>query len=188
MRRTILAAAALLLCAPALPAQQGAPTPELRPFVGAVFNSGDQARHFTDAAIFGLQAAVEVLPTMHLLGTFGWVPGQTKYDATNNHVNVFSYDAGLELGIVRAMEPEWQVKPFLGAGVGERTYSYKASELRSRSCTAAYGAAGTELQMHRIAFRFEGRDDVFCYRAPFANAPSRTRNDIRMSVGLAYHF
>jgi hypothetical protein len=186
MRKLIAIGLALGAVAPVLAAQSPGITPEVRPFVGVSVPTGAQRDLFKDAAMFGLQTALELRPTVHLVGTFGWVPGESKYTVAENNVQLFQYDIGAEVGLQR-MLGAWEFKPFIGVGGGARTYVYSASQLGNKTCSAGYGALGAELQMGRAALRLEGRDNVFCYRSPIAGVPSKTRNDIGLSLGLAYH-
>ena len=169
-------------------AQASRPTPEIRPFMGMYIPTGSQRDLFEDAALLGVQAALELQPTFHLLGTFGWVPGQTKYVGAKDDVQMFQYDVGLEFNMVRYLGSSWEFKPFIGAGAGARTYLYANDDLKDRTCAAGYGALGTELQLGRGAIRLEGRDNVFCFRSALPNVKSRTRNDVGVSLGFAYHF
>lgn len=188
MRRTILATSVLVATATVLSAQTPRARPEIRPFMGASIPTGSQRDFFNDAPIFGLQGAVELKPTLHLVGTFGWTPGQNTYVLTRDNVNVFEYDVGLELGMVRPLGGKWELKPYAGIGGGARTYTYQAAGLADKTCAAGYGALGTEFQIGNTALRVEGRDNVFCFRSPIAGQNSRTRNDIRLTAGVAYHF
>ena len=183
-----LAATALVTTAVVASAQDPAVRPEIRPFVGMYIPTGDQRDLFDDAAILGLQAALELRPSFHLLGTFGWAPGQTKYAAAKNDVQIFQYDVGLELNMVRALGEAWLFKPFLGLGGGARTYLYQDDNLKNQTCAAAYGALGAEFEFARTAIRLEGRDNVFCFRSALPGITSKTRNDVGLSLGLAYHF
>lgn len=189
MRRVALVITALAVGAMALPAQTPRWfTPEVRPFVGAYVPTGTQRDLFKDAAMFGVQAAVEIRPTFHVLGSFAWVPAQNRYDVANNDVNVFQYDAGVEFDLVRPVGENWQFKPFLGLGAGGRTYAYKDDALSDKTCLSGYGAVGSEFQIGRTALRLEARDNVFCYRSPVPGGGSKTRNDVGLAAGLAYHF
>src|SRR5215216_5707696 len=98
MRRTMLAAAALIAGATAVAAQEPGAKAEVRPFVGASIPTGTQRDLFNDAPVFGLQGAVQLKPNFHVVGTFGWVPGQNQFVSTRDNVNIFQYDVGLELG------------------------------------------------------------------------------------------
>jgi hypothetical protein len=173
--------------ATALSAQSPGAIPELRPFVGMSIPTGDQRDLFDNAAMFGLQGAFEMRPNFHLLGTFGWVPGQAKYTGADKDVQIYQYDLGLEYGLVR-MLGSWEFKPFLGLGGGARTYLYADDALETQTCASGYGALGAEMQMGRAAIRLEGRDNLFCFKSPVPGVESKTRNDVGVTLGLAYHF
>ena len=188
MKRITLALAAVAVTAMAASAQEPLVRPEIRPFVGMNIPTGGQRDLFDDAAMYGVQAALELRPSFHLLGTFGWVPGQAKYPAASDDVQIFHYDVGLELNMVRALGAEWLFKPFVGLGGGARTYLYDDDNLKNRTCAAGYGAVGAEFELNRAAIRLEGRDNVFCFRSAIPGIKSKTRNDVGLSLGLAYHF
>lgn len=188
MKRTGMLIGALVAGAFALPVRAQLVTPELRPFVGAYIPTGAQRDLFKDATMFGVQGALELRPTLHLLGTFGWTPAHNKYVGYDENVSIFSYDVGTELGMVQPLGAAWEWRPFLGLGVGARTYSYKAAGLSDRTCASGYGAAGSEFQFAKVALRLEARDNVFCYRSPIAGVSSTTRNDVGLAFGFAYHF
>jgi hypothetical protein len=188
MKRLIATAAALAAVTTTVAAQTPTMTPELRPFVGASIPTGDQRDLFKDATVFGLQAAVEIQPTFHLLGTFAWVPGVTKYTVAEDKVQIFQYDVGAELGFALPLSPTMTFKPFAGLGAGARTFDYKADELATKTGAVGYGAIGSEIQFDRIGLRCEARDNVFSFRSPMKGVDTKTRNDLRMSFGFAYHF
>jgi hypothetical protein len=79
------------------------------------------------------------------------------------------------------------LRPFVGVGLGGRTYALRDVDADSRTYFAGYGALGTELQLGRIAFRLEGRDYISRYEGIREDTDTSTRNDILLSVGLAYH-
>jgi hypothetical protein len=188
MKRLSVAVLALAATALSAPAQDPGMRPEIRPFLGMYVPTGEQRDLFENAPIYGLQAALEFRPSFHLLGTFGYVPGQTKYAVTHDNVQILQYDIGFEMDMVRPLGDYWLFKPFFGLGAGARTYLYEADNLTNRTCTAGYGALGMELEYARTAIRFEGRDNLFCYKSPLPNIGSKTRNDIGLSLGIAYHF
>jgi hypothetical protein len=188
MRRITLALAVIAATAVAASAQGPQVRPEIRPFVGMYIPTGVQRDLFDDAAMYGVQAAFELRPSFHVLGTFGWVPGQSKYQTASNDVQIFQYDVGIEWNMVRALGDAWLVKPFVGLGTGARTYVYDSDNLKNRTCSAGYGALGTEFELNRAAIRLEGRDNVFCFRSAVPGVKSKTRNDVGLSLGLAYHF
>ena len=118
--------------------------------------------------------------------SFAWSPANGKFLATDNDANVYSYDAGVELNAVREITWMWQFKPFLGVGVGGRTYDYHSAAINPNTCLAGYGTVGLELQYGATAVRGEARDYAFCFEDPLTHV-SHTRNDIGLSLGVAYH-
>jgi hypothetical protein len=188
MKRIGLAVGLLAAGALSLSAQAPAEKAEIRPFVGAYLPTGPQRDLFKAAALFGTQVAAEIDETLHLVGTFAWSPVHNKYAGVDENVSIFSYDLGVEVGVTRPMANDWLFKPFAGLGVGGRAYEFKATTLSDRSCAAAYGSLGSELQIARMALRFEARDNVFCYKSPVAGVDAKTRNDVVLAFGVAYHF
>jgi hypothetical protein len=100
-----------------------------------------------------------------------------------NDVDVYTCDMGVELSEMRELGTRWLYRPFIGLGGGARTYVFDAPGLADNTCTAGYGALGSELQLGRRAFRVEARDNLFCYRSPNAGVESKTGSEIRVSVG-----
>ena len=162
------------------------PALEIRPVAGGFLPTGDQHDLFKNAALFGMQLAYEIRPTLHSAGSFFWSPGQGKFIAGDNDVNVFQYDLGAEVNAVYELNPNWQLKPLLGVGLGARTYDYQSASLDANTCLSGYGAIGTELQYRAAAFRLEARNYVFCYDDPVIDE-FKTRNEVGLTFGLAYH-
>jgi hypothetical protein len=187
MRKTLIATVALIASAAALSAQTPLRRPEIRPFAGALIATGDQRDLFKNAAVFGVQGALEMNPNFHFVGTFGYSSLTSKYSVSDAAADAFTYDAGVEFDMVRPLTGNWQFKPFVGAGLGGRSYRFSTDALKDQSCFAGYGALGTEFQLSRVALRLEGRDNMFCYRSPIVGVDSKTRNDIVLAFGLAYH-
>ena len=188
MKKLTWTLAALVTTAMVASAQKPAVRPEIRPFVGMYIPTGDQRNLFDDAAMLGVQAALELRPSFHLLGTFGWVPGKANYAVVKDNVQILQYDVGLEVNMVRPLGESWLFKPFMGLGGGARTYLYEDDNLANRTCAAGYGALGAELEFARTAIRVEGRDNLFCFRSALPGIKSKTRTDVGLSLGLAYHF
>lgn len=188
MKKLIVAFAALTVSHQVAAAQDPLLRPEIRPFAGAYIPAGAQRDLFRDAPMVGVQAALELRPTFHLLGTFGWVPGHARYQGADADVQIFQYDVGIEYNAVQPLRDAWLFKPFIGLGGGGRSYMYSDAQLMDRTCAAGYGAVGVELEVNRTALRFEGRDNVFCFRSALDGIKSRTRSDFGLSLGLAYHF
>ena len=182
-------AIALLLGVTALPAQDNNTLrfrPEIRPIAGVLIPLGDFRNEFKSAETFGGQLALEVTPVFHVVGTVAWTHGHNKFVGVENRTNVWQYDAGIELDPFGRIGEGWELRPFLGFGMGARTNDYMATTLRTTTCLAGYGAMGTELQRGIVAFRVEGRDYLSCQESPF-NGIKKTRNDVRLNFGIALH-
>ena len=180
-------ALALTASATSLPAQVTW-KPELRPFVGTSIPTGGLRDVIGSETLYGAAVAAELRPWLHVLGTLGWAPGETRYVVSDRGLNVFQYDVGVELNASQPFTGAWQLHPFWGAGAGARTYRYDAGALKDRTCVSGYGSTGVELQSGRTALRAEARGNVFCYRSPAGDAQSATRGDLNFMLGLAYHF
>ena len=187
MRRIAIALALFVAGAATLTAQSTTKKPEIRPFIGANVPTGEQRNLFTDAALLGAQIALELRPTVHVVGTFGWAASQTSYNIPDDNVNMFTYDVGVEMSLVQSLGGAWELKPFVGLGAGARTYAY-SGDLPDQTCGSAYLGGGTEFQLVPWAFRLEARYNAFCYQTPFTTDESETRYDLGLTLGLAYHF
>ena len=188
MRGTMFAVVALLATGTALSGQAPPVQFEVRPFVGVSIPTGSQRNLFRDEPLIGFQAAVQLHPTLHMVGSVAGVPSDTRYPVSDGEVNVFQYDVGLELGWARSLPRGWQFRPFFGFGAGGRTYAYADDVLDDETCLSGYGALGSEFTFGPTGVRLEARDNLFSYRSPIAGVRSRTRNDVNLMVGLAYHF
>ena len=163
-----------------------ASTGELRPFAGVFLPVGAQEADFKSATMVGTQAAIEVNRHLHGVVSVGWTHGHNRV-LPEDVTYIWQYDVGAEVNAVSEIGWGWYFRPFVGAGAGGRTYDYRASDVKTASCTAGYASLGAELQHNIVAFRTEARDYLSCYQSPLT-ATKRTRNDIGLTVGLAYHF
>jgi hypothetical protein len=186
--RTRMLTAAVLMVGSALGAQVTAPplTPELRPFVGAYVPTGAMRDDFKAATMLGAQVALEVNRNFHVLGTAGWAHGHNKFGLGSDRTNIWQYDAGVEANLVRSLAATWLFRPFVGVGAGGRTYDYRVDGVKTQTCTAGYGTVGSELQTGAVALRVEARDYLTCFKSPLTGK-NRTRNDLGLSLGVAYH-
>ena len=188
MKFKVITLAALLVGATAASSQNvtGGWTPELRPFVGVFMPTGALRDDFKSATTLGAQGALEISSRFHLVGTASWTHGHQKFGLGTDRVDLWQYDAGIEGNIIHNLTPSWMLRPFAGIGAGGRTSDYKAEGLGTKSCTAGYGALGTELQRGTVALRLEGRDYLSCYESPITSS-KKTRNDMTVAFGLAFH-
>jgi hypothetical protein len=181
MKRVMWAVVAVVLQTGVAAAQTPVHKPVIRPWVGELIPLGAQKDDFTETPMFGLQAAVPIASSLHLVGSFGWAPGKDKLGLADDGVNVLDYNAGLEFNPLQG-----SLRPFLGVGAGARSYLYGPATLMSQTCEAGYGAAGVEYQAARTAFRLEARGNAFCFRSPRTGTGSANRNDIGLALGVGY--
>lgn len=187
MRRSAIVVALCFAGVTGLAAQASKIKPEVRPFAGAVFPIGEYRNLFVDAPMVGIATALELQPSVHVQASFTWIPSQNNYFVAQDNVNIFQYTVGAELGFVEPLAGRWELRPFIGMGLGARTFAFQGIGLADKTCFAGYGAMGAEFQLARTALRLEGRQNVFCYRSPIAGVPSKTRTDLGLSLGIAYH-
>ena len=188
MRGYRLALTSLMLASTSAVAQPSQRVrPEIRPFVAAYLPAGALRDEFKSATTLGAQAALEVSPFMHVVGTVGWTDGHNKYASFSDDVTyIWQYDVGAEFNLTREWGSSWLIKPFLGAGAGGRTYDYQAINVGTNTCTAGYSTIGSELQKGVMALRFEARNYLACFKSPLTGE-KKTRNDVGIAFGVAYH-
>jgi hypothetical protein len=188
MRRVIVLAALLAPLAASI-AWAGT-TPEYRLFAGAYIPTGNQADLLKSSAVVGMQGGVEVKEMLHLIATVAYATPRPKGEAFTD-VHIYQYDAGAELFHVYSSSSEtnhWTVRPFIGAGLGARTYDPQHSTVGSQTDFTGYGSLGGELQHANIAVRLEARDYVTRFNGFRGELDAKTYNSLVVGGGLAYHF
>jgi hypothetical protein len=200
IRRTVLTAlglGALVVATASADAQdqilttQSAASPfEIRPFAGAYIPTGDQRDLLKDAVLVGAQASWRVIPQLALTGTFGWAPSKDRIAAGDQTLDLYQYDLGAE-----ARAPSWYNKgtwdftPFVGLGVGGRTYNYRdLDDVDAKTNVAGYGALGGEVGFGRLGLRLEARDYVSRFEPLTGTGDTKTRNDVTVAAGLTVRF
>jgi hypothetical protein len=163
---------------------------ELRPYVGAYVPTGDQRDLLKDAVLVGAQASWRVIPQLALTGTFGWAPSKDRVTAGDQTLDLYQYDVGAE-----ARAPSWysagswDFTPFVGLGVGGRTYNYRdLDNVDAKTNVAGYGALGGEVGFGRLGLRLEGRDYISRFEPLTGNGDATTRNDVTLAAGLTVRF
>jgi len=171
---------------------------EVRPFVGAYVPTGDQRDELKDAFALGTTLAFRATPALSIVGNFGWSPAEAKTvgaaaadeDDAANELDLFQYDAGLELGRDLALGASaWTWRPFIGIGAGARTYSFRDRDVDSETDFAGYGAAGVQFDAGRFGLRLEARDYLSRFDGLDGNlSESSTRNDLFLTGALSVRF
>lgn len=169
---------------------------EVRPFVGAYVPTGDQRDELKDAFALGTTLAYRATPALSVVGSFGWSPAEAKTAAAAAaedaaaDVDLFQYDAGLELGRDFALGASaWTWRPFVGVGAGARTYSYRDLDVDAETDFAGYGAAGVQFDAGRFGLRLEARDYLSSFDGLDGQlSDSSTRNDLFLTGALSVRF
>lgn len=159
--------------------------------LGAFLPTGDNRRALGDAPYIGAQVAFRVRPSIALVG--GLAASQTtdrRIGPGERGVTLWQYDMGVELApwiSAPAYNIRRSVVPFVGTGIGGRTYDYTRRALERHDALVGYVSAGAELRPRagrRAGLRAEGR--------AYVSHPERggggLRSDVVLAAGLAYHF
>jgi hypothetical protein len=157
---------------------------EFRPMVGVAVPTGALRGTVGTTAFVGAQSSIHLTTALDLVASFGWQSSDTKYTVAERHANVAVYNAGLE----RLFRRGSAFVPFAGAGVGGRSYDFRSSSLESGACYAGYANAGAVLERGRTTARLEARENLFCYRRPFAPFDRVARNDVSLGAGIGLRF
>ena len=186
---SLLIALALVAKGTAAQAQSVVPAFELRPFVGAYIPTGDQRDLLKDAVLVGAQASWRVMPAFAFTGSFAWAPSKDRLRAGDPTLDIYQYDVGAELRKEALYNGGiWQFSPFVGLGVGGRTYDYRDLDVDAKTNVAGYGALGGDVGFGPVGLRVEARDYVSQFKPLSGNGDSKTRNDVGVAVGFTYRF
>jgi hypothetical protein len=162
---------------------------EVRPYVGAYVPTGDQRDLLKDAVLVGGQASWRIIPQLAITGTFGWSPSKDRVTAGDQTLDLYQYDVGAE---ARAQSwynaGSWDFTPFIGLGIGGRTYNYRDLDVDSKTNVAGYGSLGGELGFGHVGLRLEARDYVSRFEPLVGNGDAATRNDVTLAAGLTVRF
>jgi len=156
----------------------------IRPFVGGYVPTGAQ-RDFLKGSVFaGGQASWQVIPELALVGTFGWSPSNDKITSGQPKLDLYQYDLGAEL----SQPGMWGFSPFVGLGVGGRTYNYRSLDVSTKTDFDGYGAIGGDIPFRTFALRLEARDYVSQFKPLNSSGGTQTRNDVALAAGLSIRF
>ena len=164
----------------------GASRGAIRPYVGAYIPTGEQRDFLKDALLVGAQASWTLNPSIALTASFAWTPSKDKITVGEPTLDAFQYDLGLEAR--SAQLSVTRLVPFIGAGIGSRTYSYRDLNVDSKTNFDGYGALGFDLGVGPIGVRIEGRDYVSRFQPLTGGGETKTRNDVALVAGLGVRF
>lgn len=159
---------------------------ELRPFLGAYFPMGTHADLLKTGSLVGFQLALRANRYVAVVGTAAWLPNGDRTASVDQAVDLYQYDVGAEAGMSRSLGTGAVVRPFLGLGLGGRTFGYRDREPDPQHNIATYGAAGGQVQMGRLGLRVEARGYITGFKGLTGELTERkTRKDVTIATGLA---
>jgi hypothetical protein len=162
---------------------------ELRPLVGAYIPTGAQRDLLKDAVLVGAQASYAIVPQLAITGSFGWSPSKDRLTPGDQTLDLYQYDVGAEArGAGWVKGDTWEFVPFVGLGLGGRTYHYRDLDVGSTTDFDGYGALGGDLNFGRVGLRVEARDYVSQFKPLTGTGDTKTRNDITLASGLNVRF
>lgn len=158
---------------------------------GTLIPTGTQRGDIQRANLTAAQLLYVVRPDFAVVATLGWARSR---DAAEQRLDIVSYDVGIE-----ARPTQWvfgngvTLSPFVGAGLGARSYNARNSNTDASHRLAAYLSAGGELGIRRVHLRLEVRDYVSGSNSAGAAASGGSagdqgaggsRNDVVAMLGL----
>jgi hypothetical protein len=162
---------------------------EFRPYAGAYIPTGDQRDVLEGAVLVGAQASYRVLPQLAITGTFGWSPSKDRITTGDEKLDLYQYDVGAEARAASWLAGgAWDFTPFVGLGVGGRTYDAREGDVDAKTNVAGYGALGGELGFGRVGVRVEARDYVSRFEPLAGDGDAKARNDVTLTGGLTLRF
>lgn len=190
MRGALAAAALGLVLARSAAAQAPAhgavrPRASMHVLLGGYVPTGAQRRTFDSAALIGGQLAVRVQPRLAIVVGVAVAQVVDRALPVDGDVNLLQYDAGVEF---ERGASSWTagITPFVGLGVGGRSYDYRAAGIATGSSAVGYVALGGERRFQRTGLRVEAR--TYASRGTGVQDDDATRFDVMLLAGLAYHF
>lgn len=150
--KTLIATLSTLGALAAAPARAQEPlrTVQISPLLGVVLPAGRQRTFLDDAVVVGLTASLDVHRNVALVAAFGWARTQGRgLAARAATLDVAQYDLGVQAQLPIALDGQ-TLKPFLGAGVGGRTYRLKGLGVERETDLVGYWAAGVSLEYRSV--------------------------------------
>ena len=188
IKSAVIAAAVSAVIAPSVLAAQ---VPQAQPSTksswelgipsGTLIPTGSQRDAIKRGNLTAIQLMYVVKPRIAITSSFGWARSRDVVTNGTPKLDVFTYDAGVEL---RA--PGWKkhLTPFAGAGVGGRSYNHRKLDTDATHNLSAYASAGGELAVRRVRVRLEARDYLSGYKPISGAGEARTSNDVVVMAGL----
>jgi hypothetical protein len=181
-----------ILSAP-LSAQTNGPLSfSLGPQIGVYVPVQDQADDLSEALALGGIVRTDINEWIGVVGSFWWAPSEAEVPSislTEEDIDLFQYDLGIEVRPFANRDDHWFIQPFIGAGAGGRSYSFRDLDADAETDFAGFGSIGGEIAFQRLALRLEARGYLSDYDGlTGAHPDSEGRGEFTFTTGLMYRF
>ncbi len=154
---------------------------------GATSPSGSLKDVYGAGGLGGVQAAVTINSRLSATVSTTWANAPTRRSQTlPAYAFAWTYDGGLEFRIAET-SGAWTLSPFVGAGVGSRSYVLPDPVTMSVTGLAGFGSVGTDIGKPNGRWGF--RAEVRGYQASYSDLERRTArangNDLNLMVGIS---
>ena len=182
MKKTLalLSALAALAAAPAR-AEEPAARLEVAPLVGAFMPILDQRDTLGDALLVGLVGTYDFHPNVAFAASVAWAAPE----AAGRTVDLFQWDIGLQGQLPYALSGSWTLKPFVGVGVGTRTYDFRTAAIETETDFHFYSALGASLRRGGLDVALTLRHEL---TTGGPQGDSGTRGNLAPFASVGYRF
>ncbi|MEO7216764.1 MAG: hypothetical protein ABI026_01085 [Gemmatimonadaceae bacterium] len=191
MSGSVLAALAMAIALPVgVIGAQGTSTIELRPFVGAMVQTGQQRSLLENSVLAGADMSWQFQRNFAVTGSLAWAPSNDKaLSGSDARVDLYQYDLGIEGRMNNLLNnPAWSLRPYAALGAGGRTYNYRnVDDVSAQTDFVGHGSIGIDIvpTASRAGLRIEARDNVSAFRGLHGELADRSaRNDVQFTAGL----
>ena len=162
---------------------------EVHSIGGFFVPTGDQRDELKDAMMLGLGGGYQLTPKLSVVGNFAWSGSKAKQLIDEPNVNIYHYDVGAQYRVAHLTTGgDWHFLPFLGAGIGGRTYDTEQNGVETQTNFTGYGSLGMEVQYKKLGWRIEGRDYLSSYTGLTGASDRTTRSDVGILTGMTLRF
>lgn len=152
---------------------------------GALVPTGAQRHALEVAPLSTAQLSYVVRSRFAVTTMLGWARSRDLAAAGDPRLSVFAYDLGVEARAPRERAGSAvTLTPFVGAGVGGRSYNHRDLDADATHRVAGYGALGVQLGVGRVHLRLEARDYVTRFGSLAGGGKVEARNDVMVLAGL----
>lgn len=181
----ILCLAAAMLPAGAARAQEY--KYDLRLEGGGWVPTGTMSNDLKAAGTVGVTAGWTFSPNWTAVVAAYWTPSEDKVLTSEMQVNIYQYDVGLEWSTKTSRIARWDVMPYIGGGLGSRSYSPRRATEPDQESIDGYLSAGLAFAAEQATWRFGVRDYISGWKG-IMKTKSATGNDLAILAGIGFRF